>query len=99
MCQNNQLSSLPILPNTLKELKCLNNPYNLWKDLINTNEINVDFAELICEKLIVFNDQVQELQDNLNKGSLYYLRSYNEKILQLKKDIQEVLSEKYEINL
>jgi hypothetical protein len=53
----------------------------------------MDFLEIICEKLGVFNDQVQELQDNLNKN---ICDKYNERMAQLKKDIQEVLNEKYE---
>jgi Leucine-rich repeat (LRR) protein len=95
-CANNQLSSLPNLPYNLVELICANNPYNLWKDLININTINLDMFEIICEKLSVFNAQIQELQDNLNKN---ICDKYNEIMAQLKKDVQEVLNEKYEINL
>jgi anti-sigma28 factor (negative regulator of flagellin synthesis) len=56
----------------------------------------MDFAEIICEKLSVFNVRIQELQDKLNKNQC---NDYNKKIAQLKKDIQEVLNATYEIIL
>ncbi len=95
-CSNNQLLSLPDLPNSLIQSAVSNNPFNLWHILIDSIKINMDFAEIICEKLSVFNDRIQELQDKLNKNGWY---SYNKKIAQLKKDIQEVLNATYEIIL
>jgi hypothetical protein len=53
-------------------------------------------VELIYEKLSVFNDQVQELHNELNENEWH---DYNKKMGQLKKDIQSVLNAKYEIIL
>jgi Leucine-rich repeat (LRR) protein len=95
-CNNNQLSNLPTLPNTLTKLICNINPYNLWSDLIDATQINIDFAEIICEKLSLFNDRIQEIHNELNQN---INNKYNEKMEQLKKDIQEVLNAKCEIIL
>jgi len=95
-CSSNQLSCLPTLPNALKYLICNINPYNLWSDLIDATQINIDFAEIIYEKLSLFNDRIQEIHNELNQN-IY--NKYNEKMEQLKKEIQAVLNENYEIIL
>jgi phage host-nuclease inhibitor protein Gam len=71
----------------------------LWNDLIDTTQINIDFAEIICEKLSLFNDRVQEIHNELNQNINNIYNKYNEKIGQLKKEIQAVLNATYEIIL
>jgi Leucine-rich repeat (LRR) protein len=97
-CENNKLLGLPNVPKKIVWLYCYNNPFNLWKDLISTNEIDedVDMREFICEKLSILDDRIQELQSNLNKGK--YI-DYNKKMRKIKKDIKKILNAKYEIIL
>jgi hypothetical protein len=64
--------------------------------LIDINKIDIDYKEIIYEKLHIYNDQVDKLQNELNEN-IY--DNYNEKILELKQNIQAILNTKYEIIL
>ena len=95
-CNNIQLSSLPELPNTLTGLLCHNNPFNLWSALIHLNKINTEYAEIIHEKLNILDYKIKEIEDELSKNISY---QYNQKMSELKKEIDKILNFEFEIIL
>ena len=99
-CSDNQLSSLPELPNRLTRgftrLSFFHNPFNLWTALIDPAKINTKYAEIIYEKLNVLDYKIKEIEDELSKNISY---QYNQKMSELKIEIDKILNFKFEIIL
>ena len=111
-CNNNQLLTLPELPNTLTHLLCHNNPFNLWTALINPIKIKTEYAEIIYEKLNMLNLKIKEIESELNKNideEMAYeeedklnkseIDQYNQKMSELRKEIDKILNFELEIIL
>jgi Leucine-rich repeat (LRR) protein len=65
-CRNNQLLSLPELNQNLFTINYSNNPFNLWSALIDPTKINTEYAEIICEKLNIINNEIKDFENELN---------------------------------
>jgi Leucine-rich repeat (LRR) protein len=105
-CDNNQLSSLPILPKRLSYAAYDNNPFNLWAVLIDPTKINMEYAEIIYEKLNILDYKIKEIEcelnenrdeeDKLNKNEI---DQYNKNMSELKIEIDKILNFKLDIIL